>query len=68
MKKINTTSFLYCRDGELIKNARRILDSLKQNTSFPNANPLLEAIEKALEEYIAASICSWQARPGKGIY
>lgn len=54
MKKKIISSFIYCRDGELIKITRRILDSLKQNASFPNASPLLAAIEKALEEYIAA--------------
>ena len=54
MKKKIISSFIYCRDGELIKITRRILDSLKQNAQFPNAGPLLEVIEKALEEYIAA--------------
>ena len=47
-------SFIYCRDGELVKVARRILDCLKDNTQFPNPTPLLAAIEKALEEYIVA--------------
>jgi hypothetical protein len=54
MKKKIISSFIYCRDGELIKIARRILDSIKQNTKFSNAGPLLELIEKALQEYIAA--------------
>jgi hypothetical protein len=54
MKRILISSFIYCRDGELIKITRRILDSMKQNANFPNAGPLLEAIEKALEEYSAA--------------
>lgn len=51
--KIKLT-FIYCRDGELIKLARRILDCLKDNTQFPNPTPLLAIIEKALEEYIVA--------------
>jgi hypothetical protein len=54
MKKKIISSFIYCRDGELIKIARRILDSIKQSTQFPNAGPLLELIEKALQEYIVA--------------
>jgi hypothetical protein len=54
MKKKIISSFIYCRDGELIKITRRILDSIKQNAQFPNAGPLVELIEKALEEYIAA--------------
>jgi len=54
MKRILISSFIYCRDGELIKITRRILDSMKQNAQFPNAGPLLELIEKALEEYAAA--------------
>jgi hypothetical protein len=54
MKKKIISSFIYCRDGELIKITRRILDSLKQNTQFPNAGPLLELIEKALAEYVVA--------------
>jgi hypothetical protein len=54
MKKKIISSFIYCRDGELIKITRRILDSIKQSTKFSNAGPLVELIEKALEEYIAA--------------
>ena len=54
MKKRIIFSFIYCRDGELIKIARRILDSIKQSTQFPNAGPLVELIEKALQEYIVA--------------
>jgi hypothetical protein len=54
MKKRIISSFIYCRDGELIKITRRILDSIRQSTQFPNAGPLLELIEKALQEYIAA--------------
>ena len=44
---------MYCRDGEIIKITRRILDSIKKSAQFPNAGPLMELIEKALEEYIA---------------
>jgi hypothetical protein len=54
MKRILISSFMYCRDGELIKITRRILDSIKQNAQFLNAGPLVELIVKALEEYIAA--------------
>jgi hypothetical protein len=54
MKKKIISSFIYCRDGELIKITRRILDSIKQNAKFPNAGPLVELIEKTLEEYITA--------------
>jgi hypothetical protein len=54
MKRILISSFMYCRDGELIKITRRILDSIKQNAQFPNAGSLVELIVKALEEYIAA--------------
>ena len=54
MKKKIISSFIYCRDGELIKITRRILDSIKQNAQYPNAGPLVELIEKALQEYIAA--------------
>lgn len=54
MKKKIISSFIYCRDGELIKITRRILDSIKQSTKFSNAGPLVELIEKALQEYIMA--------------
>jgi hypothetical protein len=54
MKKKIISSFIYCRDGELIKITRRILDSMKQSANFPNAGPLLELIEKALLDYIVA--------------
>ncbi|HUP11590.1 MAG TPA: hypothetical protein VM187_05250 [Niastella sp.] len=54
MKKRIISSFIYCRDGELIKITRRILDSIKQSTNFPNAGLSLELIEKALEDYALA--------------
>lgn len=54
MKKRIIFSFIYCRDGELIKITRRILDSIKQNANYPNAGPLVDLIKKALLEYIAA--------------
>lgn len=54
MKKILISSFMYCRDGEIIKITRRVLDSIKQNPQFPNAGQLVALIEKALEEYAAA--------------
>lgn len=47
-------TFKYCRDGDLIKITRRILDSLKDNANFPNLSSTLDAIEKALQEYTAA--------------
>jgi hypothetical protein len=54
MKKIKTSTFIYCRDGELIKIVRRILNKLKDNTQFPNPTPILAVIEKALEDYTVA--------------
>ena len=54
MKRILISSFLYCRDGDLIKITRRIIDSLKENTQFPNPLPVVAEIEKALEDYSVA--------------
>lgn len=46
--------FNYCRAGDLIKITHRILDSLKENTYFPNPTPVLAEIENALEEFVTA--------------
>jgi len=58
MKKVKINrilfTFNYCRAGDLIKITRRILDSLKDNTQFPNPTPALADVEKALQEYSAA--------------
>jgi hypothetical protein len=58
MKKVKINrilfSFNYCRAGDLVKIARRILDSMKDNTQFPNPTPAIAAIEKALDEYATA--------------
>jgi hypothetical protein len=48
------STFNYCRAGDLIKITRRILDSLKDNTQFPNPTPTLADIEKALSEFSTA--------------
>jgi hypothetical protein len=47
-------TFNYCRAGDLVKTTRRILDSLKDNSQFPNPTPALAAIEKALDEFSTA--------------
>jgi hypothetical protein len=58
MKKIKINrilfAFNYCRAGDLIKITRRILDSLKDNTQFPNPTPALADVEKALQDFTAA--------------
>ena len=58
MKKIRInrilSTFNYCRAGDLVKITRRILDSLKDNTQFPNPTPALADIEKALDEFSTA--------------
>jgi hypothetical protein len=55
MKKIKIiATFIYCRDGELVKLARRILDSVKDNPSFATPTPALADVEKALTDYISA--------------
>jgi hypothetical protein len=54
MKKKIISSFIYCRDGDLAKITRRILDSLKDNTKFPNPTPALADVQKALDEYSTA--------------
>jgi hypothetical protein len=43
-----------CRDSELIKKTRYILDSLKNNAQFPSPDPTPDVVEKALQEYILA--------------
>ena len=47
-------TFIYCRDGDLVKITRRILDSLKENTQFPNPTPTLADVEKVLQEYVGS--------------
>jgi hypothetical protein len=58
MKKVKINrilfAFNYCRAGDLIKITRRILDSLKDNTQFPNPTPALADVEKALQDFTAA--------------
>lgn len=54
MKKKIISTFIYCRDGDLVKITRRILDSMKDNTQFPNPTPAMADVEKALEEYSTA--------------
>jgi hypothetical protein len=58
MKKVKINrilfTFNYCRAGDLIKITRRILDSLKDNTQFPNPIPALADVEKALDEFSTA--------------
>jgi hypothetical protein len=58
MKKIRInkilSTFNYCRAGDLVKITRRILDSLKDNSQFPNPTPALADVEKALEEFSTA--------------
>ena len=51
--KIKST-FIYCREGDLIKIVRRIIDSLKNNAQFPYPVPALADIEKALLMFVAA--------------
>jgi hypothetical protein len=55
MKKSKIIStFIYCRDGDLAKITRRILDSLKENTQFKNPVPALAEVEQALLYFIVA--------------
>lgn len=55
MKKSKIIStFIYCRDGDLTKITRRILDSLKENTNFPNPIPTLADVEKILQDYVGS--------------
>lgn len=58
MKKVRLnrilSTFNYCRAGDLIKITRRIVDSMKENTHFPNPTPALAEIDKALEDFTVA--------------
>ena len=55
MKKLKIIlTFIYCRAGDLVKITRRIIDSMKDNTQFPNPTPTLADVEKALDEYSGA--------------
>jgi hypothetical protein len=51
--KINST-FNYCREGDLTKLTRHIVDSMKDNTQFPNPPHALADVEILLGRYSGA--------------
>jgi xanthine/CO dehydrogenase XdhC/CoxF family maturation factor len=48
------STFMVCRDGDLIKDTRHVLDSMKSNALFPNPEPTLDVVEKSLGDYTVA--------------
>lgn len=48
------STFMVCRDSELTKDTRHILDSMKNNALFPNPEPTLDTVEKSLGDYVVA--------------
>jgi hypothetical protein len=48
------STYNYCREGDLVKLTRHILDSMKDNAQFPNPTPALADVEKALADYSEA--------------
>ena len=53
MSKIITT-FNYCSDSELVKQARRIANTMKENPLFPNPNPAVADLETGLQNFEVA--------------
>lgn len=52
--KIKSSTFNYCREGDLAKLTRRIIDSMKDNTLFPNPPHALADVESLLGRYSTA--------------